>query len=820
MTTAAERVRAKPSQQQPASQSSKQGQSFQQPAIRRYCTPPAAFFVLRTTVAGRMSTSFRLNVVLGESRSSNAAATSGVGGGNDDDDEGDRRLLKRKERIRRLNETGDCVVATSARSARLSLRPSQQQEHSRAATAPASPRYAAIFLPSNIVEAATKEYRRRHPGASGTASGGETGDGDGDERISLSDVIVVPQSSERHRELSRSILSMTHPFLAQNFVLKAVIKTTSSSSSDDFNLDKKDESPAKAATAADLVLLDLSHTPPAAISDLLDVFTNDGGGGGSANGQKRQQHLQLVHAADNAVLVMVFVSELHFLGGDGEEGDEEDENDDGTSKKPPARKPPATDEKPASVIRISETTTASDNLPGFSSFDLPTCPVCLFRIDPARLGLPKTPISNQCSKFCPPPNLLVPPSADDRDGCPRQRLLRPWPPPSRCACCRVIDGYWKEKTGTSASSEAETTSGVATTTSASAATATLLPATTSHEGMSDLFCYRCAMQETLWVCMTCGFVGCGRYSNKHAAEHFQESGHPFSLELATLRIWEYVTGEFAHRPDLLECPSSLPRWHQWMRLTAASSASLSASLPSLSRGISGGAVSAAAAALANDRNAASDALWSPAAGALDDARTSTDVAAASGSIPSVDEKSPKKATMIGEEYEALLQSALEEQAQHYEGEITRMLATLTAEHVDPSSMTHAEKITVDNLRAEIDKLRSSIERVSRELLDGQAQEAGHRTTSQRLLREQQVSQELLKKIREETAREQEERRHQIEELEQQIADLTANQQMRDQFSQDEELSNAQISGVASTPQPARSSAKNAKKTRRGLFRKS
>jgi hypothetical protein len=35
------------------------------------------------------------------------------------------------------------------------------------------------------------------------------------------------------------------------------------------------------------------------------------------------------------------------------------------------------------------------------------------------------------------------------------------------------------------------------------------------------------------------------------------------------------------------------------------------------------------------------------------------------------EKTPEKATMIGEEYEALLQSALEDQAQHYEGEIMR-----------------------------------------------------------------------------------------------------------------------------------------------------
>ena len=47
------------------------------------------------------------------------------------------------------------------------------------------------------------------------------------------------------------------------------------------------------------------------------------------------------------------------------------------------------------------------------------------------------------------------------------------------------------------------------------------------------------------------------------------------------------------------------------------------------------------------------------------------------SFASVDEKTPKKATMIGEEYEVLLQSALEEQAQYYEGEIAWLRATLS-----------------------------------------------------------------------------------------------------------------------------------------------
>jgi hypothetical protein len=171
--------------------------------------------------------------------------------------------------------------------------------------------------------------------------------------------------------------------------------------------------------------------------------------------------------------------------------------------------------------------------------------------------------------------------------------------------------------------------------------------------------------------------------------------------------------------------------------------------------------------------------------------------------------------MIGEEYEALLQSALEDQAQHYEGEIMRLRADLTAEQVDAESMTKEELGLIESIKTEIAEFRAEIDRVSRELLDSQAQEAGNRATSQRLLREQQVSQALLKKICEDTNREHQQGNMQVEELEQQIADLTANQRMRDQFSHSDELQNAQIFGTTSA-EPK--SSKKGKKTRR-FFRK-
>jgi hypothetical protein len=174
--------------------------------------------------------------------------------------------------------------------------------------------------------------------------------------------------------------------------------------------------------------------------------------------------------------------------------------------------------------------------------------------------------------------------------------------------------------------------------------------------------------------------------------------------------------------------------------------------------------------------------------------------------------------MIGEEYECLLQSALEEQAQHYEGEITRLRAELTAARVDEQSISEQERTEIDSLNATIQERRAQIDKVGRGLLDLQSQEAGNRAVSQRLLREQQVAQELQAKLREEASKEQNEGRMQVDELEQQIADLTANQQMRHQFSQDQELLNAQIFGTTGTDNNAKSSSKKKGKKTRRFFR--
>lgn len=60
-------------------------------------------------------------------------------------------------------------------------------------------------------------------------------------------------------------------------------------------------------------------------------------------------------------------------------------------------------------------------------------------------------------------------------------------------------------------------------------------------------CFECDSNESLWICLICGHIGCGRYLRSHAKRHFQETQHTYSLELGTQRVWDYTGDNFVHR---------------------------------------------------------------------------------------------------------------------------------------------------------------------------------------------------------------------------------------------------------------------------------
>jgi len=60
-------------------------------------------------------------------------------------------------------------------------------------------------------------------------------------------------------------------------------------------------------------------------------------------------------------------------------------------------------------------------------------------------------------------------------------------------------------------------------------------------------CERCGARNNLWMCLVCGAVGCGRYDRKHALDHFHDTGHTYSVELDTQRVWDYSGDGYVHR---------------------------------------------------------------------------------------------------------------------------------------------------------------------------------------------------------------------------------------------------------------------------------
>ncbi|KAH7331921.1 hypothetical protein KP509_20G057400 [Ceratopteris richardii] len=115
--------------------------------------------------------------------------------------------------------------------------------------------------------------------------------------------------------------------------------------------------------------------------------------------------------------------------------------------------------------------------------ELPSCPVCLERLDQHTAGILTTVCNHSFHSSC----------------------ISKWTD-SSCPVCR----YCQEKTERST-------------------------------------CIICSTSENLWICVICGFVGCGRYQQGHAIRHWRESQHCYSLEVETQRVWDYVGDGYVHR---------------------------------------------------------------------------------------------------------------------------------------------------------------------------------------------------------------------------------------------------------------------------------
>lgn len=117
--------------------------------------------------------------------------------------------------------------------------------------------------------------------------------------------------------------------------------------------------------------------------------------------------------------------------------------------------------------------------------EIPTCPVCLERLDATVSGLLTIPCQHTFHCQC---------------------LIR-WKEDNSCPVCRYI----------------QVPSG------------------------KESSCVKCGTRSNLWICLLCGHVGCSRYHALHAYEHYKETMHNYSLEIETQRVWDYAGDGYVHR---------------------------------------------------------------------------------------------------------------------------------------------------------------------------------------------------------------------------------------------------------------------------------
>lgn len=60
-------------------------------------------------------------------------------------------------------------------------------------------------------------------------------------------------------------------------------------------------------------------------------------------------------------------------------------------------------------------------------------------------------------------------------------------------------------------------------------------------------CCECVSTDSLWICMICGHIGCGRYQEAHAYDHYMDTNHLYALEIETQRVWDYLGDGYVHK---------------------------------------------------------------------------------------------------------------------------------------------------------------------------------------------------------------------------------------------------------------------------------
>uniref|UniRef100_A0A3Q3FEA7 Ubiquitin carboxyl-terminal hydrolase n=1 Tax=Labrus bergylta TaxID=56723 RepID=A0A3Q3FEA7_9LABR len=57
-------------------------------------------------------------------------------------------------------------------------------------------------------------------------------------------------------------------------------------------------------------------------------------------------------------------------------------------------------------------------------------------------------------------------------------------------------------------------------------------------------CVDCSTTDSVWACLKCSHVACGRFMEEHSLKHFEESHHPLAMEVRELDVFCFACGDY------------------------------------------------------------------------------------------------------------------------------------------------------------------------------------------------------------------------------------------------------------------------------------